>query len=257
MWRVIVLGAIIIGMRFILNVFVLVFLAGCAGARWVTPADFEYMPILAGQYEIATWQKITDYSADAPIYIYIEGDGHAFNAGGRPTTNPTPRGTLVRDMVARDTHANVAYIARPCQYIMSDTCNRHDWTDGRFSPAIIDAMATAIKTVAASHPVVLVGYSGGAMVSGLVIKTHPEIVVRRWVTIGGVLNHAAWTAYFGDNPLTQSMDMSALPDVPQTHYIGGRDTVVPPELAREWARAGDIIIAPNATHGDFGDILIE
>lgn len=232
------------------------FVCGCARAPRGPESGFVPVTVDAGKYQIATLQKITDPTPDAPIHIYIEGDGRSFQPNGRPSSDPTPRGKFVRDLVARDTSANVVYVARPCQFIMSDACTRHDWTDGRFSSDIIDAMTTTIKSVAGTHPIVLVGYSGGAMVSGLVITRNPDINVTRWVTIAGVLNHNAWTSYFGDAPLMRSVDMDKLPDVPQTHYVGTRDRVVPMQLTAKIARATDIIVVQGATHSDFKNLEI-
>ena len=240
-----------IGMRF---VFLSLLLVGCVGA-WVSPDDFVRRDVRAGEYEIMTYQKITD--ATAPVHIYIEGDGHAFNGHGLPTADPTPRGTLVRDLVARDLGPNVAYIARPCQFIMSPACSESDWTDGRFSPDIVDATANAIKEIAGRRPVVLVGYSGGGLLAGLIINRYPEIKVQKWITIAGVPNHTAWTGYFGDSPLTKSLDLEKLPRVPAVHYIGARDRVVPPELSCKFFPADQIREIPTAGHTDFKKLDID
>ena len=240
-------------MRYIIMCAFLV-LVGCAGT-WHAPVDFACTPVDSGEYEIATWQRMLDPSA--PIHIYIEGDGHAFDSRGVPTNNPTPRGTFLRDLVVMDTAPNVVYMARPCQYIMSDGCNISDWTDGRFSESVIESVATAIRTIAGNRPVILVGYSGGAMVSGLVILRHPEINVRQWITIAGVLNHTDWTNYFGDSPLIKSLDMTQLPDVPQLHYVGADDDIVPLELTQRMASDTDIIVIPNATHNDFKNLKLD
>ena len=237
----------------IIQIFAVLLLSGCAGA-WRAPDDFTYVPIVAGDFEIATLQKISNNTD--PIHIYIEGDGHAFNGRGMPTSDPTPRGTFVRDLVASDPAPNVIYMARPCQYIMYSSCRQTDWTNGRFSPHVIDSMATAIKSIIGTRPVILIGYSGGAMVSGLIINTHPEINVIQWITIAGVLNHNDWTNYFGDSPLTNSMDMNNLPDIPQIHYVGTNDETVPVDLAFKWARPENIEIVQGAKHDDFGDINI-
>ncbi len=231
-----------------------VLLAGC-GSAFRAPSEFTYAPMRAGAYQIATWQKITNTDPSVPIYVFVEGDGHAFRANGRPSSDPTPQGTFVRSLAMHTDADNVVYMARPCQFIMSSACTRHDWTDGRFSPAVVDGMADAISQVATIHPVVLVGYSGGAMVSGLVIERHPEINVRRWITIAGVLNHAAWTAHFDDSALNKSLDMTTLPNVAQTHYVAENDTVVPPELTRQIAAPSDIIVVQGATHDNFGNYL--
>lgn len=229
-------------------------LTACAGS-WTPPDDLIRRDIPAGEYEIATYGKITD--ENAPVHIYIEGDGHAFTAYGEPTTDPTPRGTLVRNLAARDMAPNVAYIARPCQFIMSPACSESDWTDGRFSPAVVDATANAIKEIAGRRPVVLVGYSGGGLMAGLIINRHPEIKVQKWITIAGVPNHTAWTGYFGDSPLTKSLDLEKLPRVPAVHYIGARDRVVPPELSCKFFPADQIREIPTAGHTDFKKLDID
>ncbi|MCM1294218.1 MAG: hypothetical protein NC311_01495 [Muribaculaceae bacterium] len=214
------------------------------------PDDFVYTPIATANYNIASWQKLS--SPTAPIYIYIEGDGHAFDGYGRPTSDPTPRSRMLRDMASRDMNPNVVYMARPCQFIMSDNCNITDWTSGRFSSRATDTMATAIRNVANGRPVILIGYSGGAMISGLVIEQNPDIDVKQWITISGVLNHHDWTEYFCDSPLTQSADLNRLPRVPQCHYVAESDIVVPRHLSQKWTN-NNIIIVPDSTHNDFGD----
>ena len=230
-------------------------LSGCAGAGWVAPSDFQYVPIQTDSYQIATWQKINNPKNNL-IHIYIEGDGNAFDSYGLPTSNPTPHGTLVRDLATKDNFENVVYMARPCQFIMDENCSVDDWTTGRFSQKIMDAESQAINKIAKNKKVILIGYSGGAMVSGLMIKQNPKLKVDKWITIAGVLNHKKWTEYFGDEPLNKSLDMETLPNVNQVHFVGGRDKVVPYDLAKTWAKEKDIKLVPGATHDDFKNIKI-
>ena len=242
-------------MKKFLSVLIALFLCACGGTNWKAPDDFIYVPIKSGEYEIATWQKINN-PKNNHIHIYIEGDGRAFNAYGRPTNDPTPRGTVVRDLAASDNFYNVVYMARPCQFIMSDSCNESDWTSGRFSQKIITALSRAIKQITGNKKITLIGYSGGAMVSGLVIKQNPKLNVEKWVTIAGVLDHEKWTTYFGDESLSESLNMKTLPNVPQVHYIGERDETVPYELAKTWAKESDIKTVSNAEHDDFKNLKI-
>ena len=234
-------------------VFVLL-LTGCV-SDWRAPDDFVYRSILAGRYEIATWQKIND--SKSPIHIYLEGDGYAFNGRGVPTDDPTPRGTFLRNLATSDNALNVVYMARPCQYTMPPTCSQSDWTDGRFSSDIVDSVSSAIKAVANNRPIILIGYSGGAMLSGLVIKNHPEINVAKWITIAGVLNHSDWTEYFGDSPLVSSMNLDELPHLPQVHYVAQDDKTVPIELTKKWTGGKNMIIVPNSTHSKFEQIELD
>lgn len=236
------------------NILAIMILGGCASAVWIAPPDITSNIIDTGKYRLQTYSRISDTTS--PIHIYIEGDGNSFDAYGHPTSDPTPRGTLLRDMMTQDTAANVAYIARPCQYIMSEQCTLTDWTTGRFAPAIIESVANAIQKIAQNRDIILIGYSGGALISGLIINQYPQINIKQWITIAGVLNHHDWTEYFGDVPLTESADLTALPDIPQIHYIAPRDSVVPNSLSKKWTRGKSLISVPNARHHKFPNFEI-
>jgi predicted esterase len=227
-------------------------LYGCA-TTWPVPPAFIQQDIKTTDFEIRTYQK--NHSMTQPVHIYIEGDGHAFNARGTPTHNPTPQNTFLRDLAISDIQQNVAYIARPCQYNMSDKCTQSDWTDERFSQKIIDNISQTIKQIAKNRPITLIGYSGGALLSGLIIQQNPDINVQEWITIAGVLNHNDWTSYFGDKPLNKSIDLYTLPHVQQKHYIAEKDSVVPYELSQKWTN-NNLIVIPNATHNNFPNIKI-
>ena len=232
----------------------LVMLCGCVVTNMPDNAT-TIKPNRADLYSVATIQKITDETA--PVHIYIEGDGHAFNLRGRATYDPTPRSTFMRDMAAADNSLNVAYIARPCQFIMDKKCTTTDWTDGRFSSAMVDSVASAIKTIAGTRPVILVGFSGGAMISGLIIQNHTDIDVKQWITIAGVLNHKDWTNYFGDTPLAQSLNLNTLPRVSQVHYVAKNDKTVPYSLSSKWIGKNKMVMIPDADHNSIPIIKLD
>ena len=85
----------------------LLFLVGCTTIK--VPADFVYKEVETRDFILASWQKVTNPAA--PYKIYIEGDGYAFNARGKATQDPTPRGTLVRELAFGDNSPNVIYRA--------------------------------------------------------------------------------------------------------------------------------------------------
>ena len=228
-------------------------LSACVGPDWKAPVDFKYVQINTGDYEIATWQKINN-PKNKNIHIYIEGDGNAFNAYGYPTDDPTPRGTFVRNLVTKDNFENIVYMARPCQFVMNDKCNEADWTMGRFSQKIVTAQGRAIKQIAGNRKITLIGYSGGAMISGLIIEQNPKLKVDKWITVAGVLNHKKWTQYFGDKDLNESLNMEKLPNVNQVHFIGEHDDIVPYKLAKTWMAESDMKLIKNATHDDFDEL---
>ena len=223
-------------------------LFGCQG---ITPPDsFEYREIQTDSYKLASWQKITDKTA--PVRIYIEGDGYAFDHRGQPTSNPTPHGTFLREIVFDDPNSNVIYLARPCQYVKDESCHQKDWTTGRFSQEIVDSTAQAIKNiiknVSDESSVILIGYSGGALLSGLVINQNPQIPVKKWITLAGVFNHGKWTQNLKLPPLKDSVDMEKLPTVPQLHLTGNKDKIVSYQLTKSLVDKKNLVVIPNATH---------
>lgn len=226
--------------------FLLLFLYGCRSV--VVPDAFTYKEIQTNSYKLASWQKITDKKT--PVRIYIEGDGYAFNHLGHPTTNPTPRGTFLREIAFNDPNPNVVYLARPCQYVKDARCSVKDWTTGRFSQTIVDTTGQAIKRIANEQPVVLIGYSGGALLSGLVIEQNPQLPVKKWITLAGVLNHTKWTKDLNLPPLTDSVDLGKLPQVSQLHFVGDKDKTVSYKLTETLVKKKDLFIIPNATHDE-------
>ncbi len=237
-----------------------VLLSGCATQNVLT--DFRFQTQTVPPYIVTSWHQIT--SPGEPVRIYIEGDGNAFDVTGKPTDNPTPKSTFLREIAAQDTNPNVVYLARPCQYMKAGACSVEDWTTGRFSPRIVESMnraVTSLRKKAQTDDVILIGYSGGAQIAGLVAVRNPA--VKEVITIAGVLDTDDWTAYHNDPPLTGSLnlkdDKAAFDKIPQKHYVGGRDKTVPPELVERFVQdKSTVIVVPKATHnGGFEPIYAE
>lgn len=229
----------------------LLFLTGCTTIK--VPADFVYKEVETRDFTLASWQKVTNPAA--PYKIYIEGDGYAFNARGKATQDPTPRGTLVRELAFGDSNPNVIYLARPCQYIKSAVCSKRHWTTARFAPEVINAEYETVKNIAGHNPVILVGFSGGAQIAGLVATAKPGLNVKKIITIAGNLDHLAWTQYHNLPPLNESMNLESyrkqFAKIPQIHYVGSNDEVMPPILAREFVGKDDLIIeVDGASHNE-------
>jgi len=233
-----------------LSLLLLFTLVGCASVK--APADFSYREIQTPFFTLAAWVK--ESSPNATFRVYIEGDGHAFTSTGKPSSNPTPTADTMRKLAFSDPAINVAYIARPCQFVKDSTCTQQDWTIGRFSPQAVTSVATAIKQITGKRDVIIYAYSGGALISGLVINNFPEIPVRKWITYAGLLNHTSWTEYKNLPPLTISLDLNELPAVPQVHYVGEKDKIIPLELSKKWTQGHKLVILPKVGHnGPFRD----
>ncbi len=230
------------------------FLLGCHSV--IVPKNFVYQTVKTQDYTLTLWQKQTDDSS--PVRIYLEGDGHAFNYAGQPTSDPTPKGDFLRKIAFNDPNPNVVYLARPCQYMMDESCTQKDWTTGRFSQKIIDSVSLAIQKIADNRPVILIGYSGGALLGGLVIRQKPKIKVQKWITLAGVLNHTQWTQDLKLPPLSDSVDLDELPQVNQHHYVGAGDKIVSADLTQKITQNQNLTIIPGATHtSGFDDYLNE
>ena len=235
---------------FVLFLFLL--LAGCQSI--VIPDNFEYKEIVTDTFTIASWQKISDNKGT--VKVYIEGDGASFDAYGRPTKDPTPRGKMIRELAFGDYSSNVVYLARPCQFVMSDICSVRHWTTARFSFEVIDSMYEAIKEIAKNREVVLIGFSGGAQVSGLISVLKRDLRVKKVITVAGNLDHLAWTQYHNIPSLSESLNLNDYKNeyfkIPQKHYVGDLDNVIPSGLVFDFVKDKniDVEIVKKASHSE-------
>ena len=220
------------------------------------PADFVYKEIYTDTFTLYAYQKITNINK--PVKIYIEGDGHAFNFHGLPSSDPTPKSDFLKNIAFSDYNENVVYLARPCQYILTKNpiCSQRHWTTARFAPEVIRSTAQAIKKLASNNEVILIGYSGGAQVAGLVAVLNPDIKVKKIITIAGNLDHLAWTTYHKLSPLSESLNLenyqTTFAQIPQLHYIGAKDKNIIPELTNNFIQNKSLIIKVNEASHNYG-----
>lgn len=197
-------------------------------------ADFETYLINTGRFDLLARSRIV--VPGQPLTIYIEGDGRAWIDNYRPSRDPTPPQSIVLDLAISDPIQNVTYLARPCQFtggLRARNCNPNLWTRARFAPEVIEAMNQAVSQLKqdtkAPH-LTLVGYSGGAAVAALIAAVRDDVDLL--VTVAGLLDVDTWTRSEGLTPLDGSLnpaDFAAqLRSIPQVHYVGARDTIVPP-----------------------------
>lgn len=193
-----------------------------------------------GQFDLLSYAPL-HIDKDPRLTIYIEGDGFAWVSGSTPSSDPTPRQPIALRLALAQPTGNAAYLGRACQYVDAERigCSQQYWTRMRFSPEVVAASSKAIDILKANFgaaQLTLVGYSGGAAVAALLATSRND--VERLITVAGNLDHRAWTSYHRIDALvgsTNPADNAAmLASLPQTHFVGMRDQVIPPELAYQW-----------------------
>jgi pimeloyl-ACP methyl ester carboxylesterase len=197
------------------------------------------------------------------LVIYIEGDGLAWRTRNTPSTDPTPLEPVALRLAAADDAPSVAWLARPCQFAGGETarnCTKTWWTDGRYGEAVIDSLNASIDTLkqrTGAATLALVGYSGGGTVATLIAARRDDIV---WLkTVASPLDTEAFTTHHKVTPLSASLNPAdhapRLTRLPQIHYVGSDDAVVPPDINQAIASrlneegCATLRIMPGIGHG--------
>lgn len=196
-----------------------------------------------GQFELIGYLPTFRQSSDT-LAVYIEGDGFAWQSRSTPSGDPTPTRPVALELAVLHKGDNAVYLARPCQYVGVEKtgCSQRYWTYGRFAPEVIEAMDLAIdklKRELQAESIVLVGYSGGGNVAALVAARRFD--VKKLITVAGNLDHKAWADHHRVAALRGSLSAADFADqlrnLPQIHFVGEQDRVMPSALAQSWPEA--------------------
>ncbi|MFL1449428.1 alpha/beta hydrolase [Pseudomonas tritici] len=184
-----------------------------------------------------TIQTLQPSSVEGKVLrVYVEGDGRAWITSRSASDDPTPIKSFAPSFAINDTKPSV-YMARPCQYILGPNCKKSVWTSGRFSEENVKAeseVLDALKSQYGLQGFELVGYSGGAAIALLLAAYRTDVVQVQ--TIAGNLDPQAWTQLKRIAALDGSLNpvdfADTLAKLPQRHFIGMSDTVVPAEVSQ-------------------------
>lgn len=223
-------------------------------------AGFEKLTISANGFVVLAYRR--NRVMGAPLTVYIEGDGYAWKNRRHLSDDPTPTDPVALRLAVQDPSANVVYLARPCQYVAGEDrqgCDADYWSSKRFAEEVIHATDQALDSLRAQAQAAklsLIGYSGGGAVAVLVAARRTDVVSLR--TVAGTLNHVAFTDRHGVTPLQGSLNpidqAAALSAIPQHHFVGGADTIIPSDIAREFVNRANthgcatLTVVPEATH---------
>ncbi len=213
------------------------------------------------KFTFTIFEKITQI--DAPATIYIEGDGLAWLSRRTPSRNPTPKNPVALRLAMQDNISeNVIYIARPCQYspiTKSQPCPMEYWTSKRFAKEVVESTNQAIDSLKNKYRLNsfnLVGYSGGGALAALIAIKRDDIDTLR--TVAGNIDVSAFNSLHNVSQMPQSLNPAdqayKLSQIPQRHFIGENDKIVPPAIFKSFkSKAGvsdciNYTIVPNTTH---------
>ncbi len=194
------------------------------------------------------------------LVVYIEGDGLAWTSRTTASADPTPVDPVALKLALLDRHDAVVYLARPCQYTGGSdggagrNCRTALWTSARYGEEVVAAMDEAVGRLmgeAGARKVALVGFSGGGTVASLIAARRGDVA---WLkTVASPLDIAAFTRHHAVSPLVESLnpiDVAAtLSHVPQVHYSGAEDEVVP-------ASVNDAYLAELAPGGCASRVIV-
>jgi hypothetical protein len=177
------------------------------------------------------------------LRVYIEGDGLAWFDAHHISEDPTPSDPLGFQLAAVDCSTkDVLYLARPCQFVRNDKCRDFYWTYGRFHPDVLMAYQEVLNQLNVQNgysSFTLLGYSGGAAVALLIAAQRHD--VHEVITFAGTLDHHAWTSFHDFTALFGSLNppsyAAKLQSIPQTHFIGMNDHVMPVAVANSYLHA--------------------
>jgi dienelactone hydrolase len=208
-------------------------------------AGMQKQEVTTSTFILTTYYKIND--KNAPVDIYIEGDGFAWATSGRLSSNPTPKDAFTLGLAVQDPASNVIYIARPCQYTSLEkdkSCAPKYWSGSRFAPEVVDSLNDAISYYTksfAAPKINLIGYSGGGGLAALLAARRSDVVTLR--TVAGNLDHAAVNKFHGVDNLDNSLNAidvaGKLASLPQYHFAGEMDEIIPLSVINGFAEKSE------------------
>lgn len=213
-----------------------------AGPAWMIERE-----IPAASYNLNAYERMHERAE--PANVYIEGDSLAWFT--KLNLDADPKNPVALNLAAHDKAPNVAYLARPCQYTQrlnekgkpstrsrnhiyenESSCSHAEWQEDRFSPDVLTAYNAALDNIKAHYDITefnLIGFSGGAAIAAILAAERSDVASLR--TVAGIMDHAAFTAHHNSAPLTGSLNpidyADKLKTIPQNHFVGGNDPIVP------------------------------
>lgn len=206
-------------------------------------AQMQPKTLAASPFALTSFVKIT--APSRPAHVYIEGDGLAWLSRTEPSLNPTPTDPIALRLAAHDNAPNVIYLARPCQYSGTTNdarCDMKYWMGSRYAPEVLRSYNTALDQLKTTHNLSgfeLIGFSGGGTMAAILAGQRNDVESLR--SVAGNLDHHEHSRVHDVSMLGNSLNPPQYADklarVPQYHFIGGDDNIVPKSIYDSYASA--------------------
>lgn len=180
---------------------------------------------------------------EGTLTVFIEGDGSAYDFGGAPSDDPTPRRNTVPNLMQAPQWGPAAYLGRPCQHRVSDPAcaTRAIWSSQQFTASalsLLDRALDELKSCSGASNLELIGYSGGGVVAVQLAAMRAD--VSGLVTLAAPLDLDAWIFHHRLSALSTPRDTLEIVrtlTIPQLHVFATRDSIVPETAYRNLAAA--------------------
>jgi len=248
-----VIYALLFRMRSVF-ILLLLILAACSSGESIKNTfnaaklnGFAVKVIAVSPFILTSHERVS--SSNSIANLYIEGDGRAWLSKRTPSLDPTPKNPMALKLAQLDDTENVIYLARPCQYskaVDGLACDQKYWTSHRFAPKVIEAMSMALDDMKKRHQTTgfnLIGFSGGGNVAALLAARRNDVVSLR--TVAGNLDHELQSNIHDVSQIPYSLNAKNvamnIKHIPQLHFIGGQDEIVPQQVYESYKRSsGDL-----------------
>ena len=229
----------------LLNIFIL-FFTGCSNKipslndrkqlafSLINDKNITQKDINTTQFNLFSFQKVSNSCKDG-IKVYIEGDGLSWISRNIVSSNPTPTNPIALKLMLLDNSSCKLYLARPCQYINSNSCEEKYWTSHRFNLKVIESYQEVLNNLKKEYSNAkfdLVGYSGGGAIVTLLASFRDDI--NSITTVAGNLDIEEWSRIKNISKLNGSLNPAdftqSLENIKQYHLIGSNDKIIPKEI---------------------------
>ncbi len=197
--------------------------------------NFEEIDIETSTFSLFSLQKQNLNCKNKNLKIYVEGDGLSWLSRTTISKDPTPINSTTLKLMYEDKTECKVYLARPCQFISSNICNKSFWTNKRFSFEVIESFNESLDELKKKYKnksFTLIGHSGGGAVVTLVSSKRDDIDLI--ITIAGNLDTEKWTSLHNISKLEGSLNPADytknLEHIKQYHLIGNNDKVIPKDV---------------------------